>query len=154
MSGLLAKGKIWVSSPRCALPLGKGTPAPELGCWPGEGADLLNTPELVSSVENPGPESGTEFLAHSRPPPPPPGSRPRGLAESALALCYFFSVSPVPVSTLYLNYLSFCDLMSFCNPCMAFLVGGWKNGEEVLFCFSCKLIVGLIPVSWPRPLHP
>lgn len=41
--------------------------------------------------------------------------------------------------------------MSFFNPCISFLVGGWRNGEDVLFCFLYKLIVGLVDFSWPRP---
>lgn len=41
--------------------------------------------------------------------------------------------------------------MSFFNPCISFLVGGWRNREDVLFCFLCKLRVGLIDFSWPQP---
>lgn len=40
--------------------------------------------------------------------------------------------------------------MSFVTPA-SFFGWGWKNGEGVLFCFLCKLIVGLVPASWPRP---
>ena len=41
--------------------------------------------------------------------------------------------------------------MSFFDPCISVLVGGWRNGESVLFRFLCKLIAGLINFSWPRP---
>ena len=41
--------------------------------------------------------------------------------------------------------------MSFFDPCISVLVGGWRNGESVLFRFLCKLIAGLIDFSWPRP---
>lgn len=41
--------------------------------------------------------------------------------------------------------------MSFFDPCISVLVGGWRNGESVLFSFLCKLIAGLIDFSWPRP---
>lgn len=85
---------------RGALHLGKGPPAQESGCWPGEGAVVIlgtfEHPGLVSSVGNPGPESGTEFLPHGPPHPSPQGGGGRGVAGSALALCYFFSVSRFP----------------------------------------------------------
>lgn len=41
--------------------------------------------------------------------------------------------------------------MSFVNPCISFLVGGWRNREDVLFCFLCKLRVGFIDFRWPQP---
>lgn len=41
--------------------------------------------------------------------------------------------------------------MSFFDPCISVLVGGWRNGESVLFSFLCKLMAGLIDFSWPRP---
>lgn len=40
--------------------------------------------------------------------------------------------------------------MSFFDPCISFLVGGWRNGESVLFCCLCKLRAGLIDASQPR----
>lgn len=41
--------------------------------------------------------------------------------------------------------------MSFVNPCISFSVGGWRNREDVLFCFLCKLRVGFTDFRWPQP---
>lgn len=104
---------LWTSFSRGALPRRRGhLPAVGVlakGVLLSHSGDLLNTPDPVSAVGNPGPEKAqNSWLMPPLPAPSTPQATGRGgVVESASALCYFCCVSGFPCSTLCLNYLSF-----------------------------------------------